>query len=75
MVRKAPDEYTCMPLTGIVPLQCKCIILPTLPPGSGSEADSFAGMPTVEVVVDKVMVDVVIGHANGVQYKVQVRSA
>ena len=70
MIRKASNDY--MQLTHCpIPVQV-CIFLPTPPPGSGSEADIAAGMPTVEVVVDKEMVDVEVGCANGVHYIVQV---
>ena len=47
------------------------ILLPTLPPGSGSEADTVAGVPKVAVAVDKVMVDVEVGCANRMNYIVQ----
>ena len=50
-------------------MQCALyILLPTPPPGSGFEADIFAGMSTVEVVVHKVMVDDELRCASGVHY-------
>ena len=64
MVRKVSNEY--MPLTHCPIAMQVCIPLPTPPPGSGSEADIAAGMPTVEVVLDKVKVDVEVGCANEV---------